>query len=88
MKKPGYYSSGEFARMAQVTQETRQAFLAQQVGRQELVLFERPVAPGLMEGLTANYTPVVVPGGEEIQGRLLPVNITAVEGDGCRGTLA
>ena len=41
-----------------------------------------------MEGLTANYTPVVVPGGEEIQGRLLPVNITAVEGDGCRGTLA
>ena len=75
-------------RMAQVTQETRQAFLAQQVGRQELVLFERPVAPGLMEGLTANYTPVVVPGGEEIQGRLLPVNITAVEGDGCRGTLA
>ena len=74
--------------MAQVTQETRQAFLAQQVGRQELVLFERPVAPGLMEGLTANYTPVVVPGGEEIQGQLLPVNITAVEGDGCRGALA
>ncbi len=73
--------------MQAVARETRQAFFACQLGRREAVLFERPCAPGLYEGCTANYTPVRVPSPVDLSGRLLPVLLTGVEEEFCIGQL-
>ena len=46
------------ARLIEVTDKTRQAFLQSQVGREEDVLFETTQTPYGIEGYTHNYTPV------------------------------
>ena len=52
------------------------------------VLLETRLESGLWEGYTANYTPVRVAGPEGLQGRLLPVRLTAAGEDWCLGELA
>ncbi|MDD4807878.1 tRNA (N(6)-L-threonylcarbamoyladenosine(37)-C(2))-methylthiotransferase MtaB [Caproicibacterium lactatifermentans] len=73
--------------MIAVTQETRRAFLQQQVGRTEPVLFERRRENDALEGYTPNYTSVLVSSAEELTGKILPVKVTEALEDSCRGTL-
>lgn len=74
-------------RMAATAQETRTAFLQEQVGRTEPVLFERQKETGVYEGYTPNYTPVMVASGNILSGKILPVKITGALSDCCSGTL-
>ncbi len=76
------------AEMIRAAERTRQAFLARQVGLTEPVLFERKHPQNLYEGYTANYTPVRVPSGRDLCGRILPVRITGAEKDFCAGEIA
>ena len=75
------------ARMIALAAQGRAAFLQRQVGLVEPVLFESRLADGLWEGYTANYTPVRAAGAENLQGRLLPVRVTAAGDDWCLGEL-
>ncbi len=72
-------------RMQEVTEATRQAFLQEQCGRVETVLFERECAPNVWEGYTANYTPVRAVLTSPAGGKTVPVRILEVQGDGCTG---
>ncbi len=83
---PAAEKNARSRRMQDAAADSRQAFLQRQVGRVEPVLFETG-EQGLWEGCTANYTPVRVPSDERLAGRLLPVRIEAVRGDGCVGRL-
>lgn len=75
-------------RMLQAAGETQRAFLQAQVGRVEEVLFEQRRAQGLWEGYTPNYTPVLLPSGQDLSGRLLRVELTAAQGEACVGRAA
>jgi threonylcarbamoyladenosine tRNA methylthiotransferase MtaB len=74
-------------RMIAVTRETRSAFLQQQVGLTEPVLFERRRENGALEGYTPNYTPVFIKSEKELTGKILPVKITEAADDDCNGIL-
>lgn len=69
------------------TEETRRAFLHQQLGRTEPVLFEQEAAKNVWEGYTANYTPVHMASRENLSGKILPVHLESRAGDFCMGTL-
>lgn len=68
-----------------VTEETRCAFLQQQVGRIEPVLFEQKVDEFVWEGYTPNYTPVRVCCHGDLTGKIEEVLISSFEGEYCIG---
>ena len=72
-------------RMTAASAETRNAFLQAQLGRTEPVLFEQQRKPGVYEGYTPNYTPVLTASGTDLSGKILPVKITDVLQDCCMG---
>ena len=74
-------------RMIAVTKATQQAFLQAQVGQVEEVLFEQQKARGLWEGYTPNYTHVLLPSGEDLGGRVLPVRLVEVQEESVVATL-
>ena len=74
--------------LSAVTEETRWAFLQEQVGRLEPVLFEQQAAPGIWEGYTPNYTPVHVPSEEALAGEIRPVRLTECTGELCLGEIS
>ena len=63
-------------------EESRLRFMRSMEGLTEEVLIEREVCHGLWEGLTGNYTPVRVEGGEGLSGRILTVRLIKAL-DGC-----
>lgn len=73
--------------MIAATQQSKQMFFAQQVGRVEKVLFEREYQPGMFEGYTENYTPVKAADNENICGKIISVKITEIKDDWCVGTV-
>lgn len=73
--------------MIAATDQTRQAFLASQVGRTEDVLFESNVQDGVYTGYTPNYTPVQVASTEDIRGKIRSVKIISSGKDACQGEL-
>ncbi len=62
--------------MLAAVEESRRAFLASQVGRVESVLFERQDSDGFWLGHTRNYTPVKVKSEENLQAKVIPVELT------------
>lgn len=88
---PGQLSNGvkeeRSRRMIAAADQTRQAFLASQVGRTEEVLFESRVEEGIYTGYTPNYTPVQVASSTDLRGTIRPVKITAAGKDYCQGEL-
>lgn len=75
-------------RMIAVTNRTRRAFLQQQVGTVQDVLFEQRAKDGSFEGHTPNYTLVRVSCPGELAGCQRPVRISEAGEDGCTGTFA
>ena len=69
--------------LIEATEETRRAFLQEQLGRVEPVLFEQEAAKNVWEGYTANYTPVHMASSEPLAGKILPVRLTDCAGDFC-----
>ena len=70
--------------MIEKTEEIRQNFLKNQIGKTLEVLLETRHADGCVEGYTKNYTPVKVEGDLPC-GEIVKVKITAVDGDFCIG---
>ena len=70
-------------KMIQVTRATQQAFLQEQVGRVEEVLFEQQKERGLWEGYTRNYTHVLTPSGKDLSGQLIQTRLMQVQGESC-----
>ena len=75
-------------RMLAVARASQQAFLQGQVGREEEVLFEQEKAPGLWEGYTRNYTPVLLASGKRLAGELVRVKLTEVQAQCLRSQVA
>ena len=73
--------------MIEATEKTRQEFLNTQSGLKEKVLFEQEAEKGVYFGYTMNYTPVLVPSGEDLHGKIREVLIDSVCGDNCIGHL-
>jgi len=73
--------------MIRVTTEAQKQFFAEQTGRTEAVLFERMVMPGVYEGYSMNYTPVLTSSGKDISGQILPVKIESHNDTHCVGTI-
>lgn len=73
--------------MIAATLKTQEAFHQAQVGKTELVLFEQALPDGTCEGYTENYTPVRIAGQENLQGQLVPVQITAATVQWCQGNV-
>lgn len=89
-KMPGQCTRALKARRAhelqQATDGMRRDYMAQSVGQTLPVLFETE-ENGLWLGHSDTYLPVKAP-GEGLRGQLLPVRVTAVEGEALRGTIA
>ncbi len=75
-------------KMIQACEETRQAFLKNQIGLTESVLFETVDEQGIYTGYTKNYTPVYLYSIENLCGTIQNVVITGLERDGCSCLLA
>ena len=73
--------------MIRVTTDTQKAFFAEQVGRTEQVLFERQIKPGVYEGYSMNYTPVIAASGKNLAGQILDVQIESFDDSRCIGKL-
>lgn len=71
--------------MTEVTEEIRQNFLRNQIGKTVDVLIETTNKNELYEGYTKNYTPVLVNCTEDVCSKIIKVKITSVEGDYCIG---
>lgn len=73
--------------MIRATTETQRAFFDTQVGRSEQVLFERAVQPGVYEGYSMNYTPVLAASGTSLAGQIRTVRIESNAGTHCIGRI-
>lgn len=73
--------------MIRATTETQRNFFDTQVGRTEQVLFERPVQPGVYEGYSMNYTPVLAASGTSLAGQIRTVRIESNAGTHCIGRI-
>ncbi len=71
--------------MTEVTEEIRQNFLKNQIGKSVEVLIETTNKNGLYEGYTKNYTPVLVKCTEDMCSKIIKVKIIDVHGDYCIG---
>lgn len=70
--------------LSQITEEIRESYLKQQIGKTVKVLFEME-KDGYCEGYTENYTPVKVFEKRNCKGKILNVSITGCEKDACIG---
>lgn len=73
--------------MIRATTETQRTFFDTQVGRTEQVLFERAVQPGVYEGYSMNYTPVLAASGTSLTGQIRTVRIESNAGTHCIGRI-
>ena len=74
--------------MILLAKSSNRMFLVRQIGKVTEVLPEEPYPGGGMQGYTAHYVPVVIPGtGPALRNQLVRVRITGVQGDRCIGEL-
>ena len=74
--------------MTQATQDTQRAFYQSQMGSVQPVLLEQERTPGVWEGYTPNYTPVLVAASGVQGGQIVPVRLERLEKLHCAGSLA
>lgn len=74
------------AKMKEITDEIRQAYLKSLVGKTVSVLFES-LSGSTLRGYTKSYAPVKVPCAKNLVGTEADVEITALDGDFCIGKL-
>lgn len=79
--------TGRSRLMIEATDKSRKEFLLSQIGLTEEVLFEQLTKDGYWEGYTKNYTPVKVKSADSISGQIIPVKLTALDGEHCVGEL-
>lgn len=74
--------------LGKIDETMHKAFLQAMVGQTAEVLFEQPAGEDYFEGLTGNYQRVFVKsGGRNLDGEILPVKITAFDGEKLLGEI-
>ena len=74
--------------LGKIDETMHKAFLQAMVGQKAEVLFEQPAGEDYFEGLTGNYQRVFVKsGGRNLGGEILPVKITAFDGEKLLGEI-
>lgn len=74
--------------LGRIDETMHKTFLQGMVGKTAEVLFEQPAGDGYFEGLTGNYQRVFVKsGGRNLGGEILPVKITAFDGEKLLGEI-
>ncbi|MGI6488800.1 MAG: tRNA (N(6)-L-threonylcarbamoyladenosine(37)-C(2))-methylthiotransferase MtaB [Syntrophomonadaceae bacterium] len=73
--------------LIQLAAEKKAQFIDKFVGQTLEVLIEDRTGAGLYDGLTDNYIRVILPGSEELRGRLVPVVLEENLGDKARGSV-
>lgn len=74
--------------LGRIDETMHKAFLQAMVGQNTEVLFEQPAGEDYFEGLTGNYQRVFVKsGGHNLGGEILPVKITAFDGEKLLGEI-
>lgn len=74
--------------LGKIDETMHKAFLQAMVGQTAEVLFEQPAGEDYFEGLTGNYQRVFVKsGGRNLSGEILPVKITAFDGEKLLGEI-
>lgn len=74
--------------LGRIDETMHKAFLQAMVGQNAEVLFEQPAGEDYFEGLTGNYQRVFVKsGGRNLGGEILPVKITAFDGEKLLGKI-
>lgn len=74
--------------LGRIDETMHKAFLQAMVGQNAEVLFEQPAGEDYFEGLTGNYQRVFVKsGGRNMGGEILPVKITAFDGEKLLGEI-
>lgn len=74
--------------LGRIDETMHKAFLQAMVGQTAEVLFEQPAGEEYFEGLTGNYQRVFVKsGGRNLGGEILPVKITAFDGEKLLGEI-
>lgn len=74
--------------LGRIDETMHKAFLQAMVGQNAEVLFEQPAGEDYFEGLTSNYQRVFVKsGGRNLGGEILPVKITAFDGEKLLGEI-
>lgn len=74
--------------LGRIDETMHKAFLQAMVGQNAKVLFEQPAGEDYFEGLTGNYQRVFVKsGGRNLGGEILPVKITAFDGEKLLGEI-
>lgn len=74
--------------LGRIDETMHKAFLQAMVGQTAEVLFEQPAGEDYFEGLTGNYQRVFVKsGGRNLGGEILPVKITAFDGEKLLGEI-
>lgn len=74
--------------LGEIDETMHKTFLQAMVGQNAEVLFEQPAGEDYFEGLTGNYQRVFVKsGGRNLSGEILPVKITAFDGEKLLGEI-
>lgn len=74
--------------LGRIDETMHKAFLQAMVGQNAEVLFEQPAGEDYFEGLTGNYQRVFVKsGGRNLGGEIMPVKITAFDGEKLLGEI-
>lgn len=74
--------------LGRIDETMHKAFLQAMVGQTAEVLFEQPAGEDYFEGLTGNYQRVFLKsGGRNLSGEILPVKITAFDGEKLLGEI-
>lgn len=73
--------------LIQLAADKKAQFIDKFIGQTLEVLIEERTGTGLYEGLTDNYIRVLLPGSEELRGRLVPVVLEENLGDKARGSI-
>lgn len=74
--------------LGRIDETMHKSFLQAMVGQTAEVLFEQPAGEDYFEGLTGNYQRVFVKsGGRNLSGEILPVKITAFDGEKLLGEI-
>lgn len=74
--------------LGKIDETMHKTFLQAMVGQNAEVLFEQPAGEDYFEGLTGNYQRVFVKsGGRNLSGEILPVKITAFDGEKLLGEI-
>lgn len=74
--------------LGRIDETMHKTFLLAMVGQNAEVLFEQPAGEDYFEGLTGNYQRVFVKsGGRNLSGEILPVKITAFDGEKLLGEI-